>query len=128
MEMVTRAGITIALWTPKATPSITASLATSRTSGRKRSVKAFLCLFAGALSCVSSSASTLVVTSSADTGAGSLRATISAAASGDVIQFDPSLNGQTILVATQLSVPKTLSIEGPGADLLAISGGNTTRC
>ena len=56
-----------------------------------------------------------------------MRATITAAASGDEIQFDPSLNGQTILVATQLSVTKTLSIEGPGADLLAISGGNTTR-
>src|SRR5205085_3561192 len=63
----------------------------------------------------------------ADTGAGSLRATISAAAWGDVIQFDPSLNGQTILVATQLSVTKALSIDGPGADMLAISGGNTTR-
>ncbi|HZE57649.1 MAG TPA: choice-of-anchor Q domain-containing protein [Chthoniobacterales bacterium] len=90
-------------------------------------MKAFLCLLAGALSCVSSSASTLIVTSSADTGAGSLRATISAAVSGDVIQFDPSLNGQVILLASELSVTRELKIDGPGADQLAISGGNRIR-
>ncbi len=90
-------------------------------------MKVFLCLLAGALSCVSSSASTLIVTSSADTGAGSLRATISAAASGDVVQFDPSLNGQVILVASELSVTRELKIEGPGEDQLAISGGNRSR-
>src|SRR3954468_14133240 len=90
-------------------------------------MRAFLCLVAGALSCVSSSASTLIVTSSADSGAGSLRATISAAVSGDVIQFDPSLAGQAIVLASQLSVTKALTINGPGADQLAISGGNRVR-
>src|SRR6266550_4124996 len=126
--MVTRAGITIALWTPKATLSITASSATLRTSVRaRRRVKAFLCLLAGALSCVSSSASTLIITSALDNGPGSLRATIAAAASGDVIQFDPSLNGQVILLASQVNVSRQLAIEGPGADKIAISGGNRTR-
>ena len=90
-------------------------------------MKAFLSLLTGALSCVSSYAGTLVVTSSADTGPGSLRATISAAVSGDLIQFDPSLTGQTIVLATPLSVTKSLTINGPGADNLAISGGKRVR-
>src|SRR5436190_20479894 len=104
--------------------SITVSSATLRTSARaRRRVKAFLCLLAGALSCVSSSASTLIVTSALDNGPGSLRATIAAAASGDVIQFDASLNGQVILLTSELSVTRELKIDGPGADQLAISGG-----
>jgi len=51
-------------------------------------VKAFLCLLATALGSVSSFAGTLIVTNSADNGPGSLRATVAAAAPGDVIQFD----------------------------------------
>jgi predicted outer membrane repeat protein len=90
-------------------------------------VKAFLCLIAGALPCVSSFASTLLVTSPADNGPGSLRATIAAAAAGDVIQFDPSLNGQVILLATQINLSRELTIDGPGADKITISGGNRTR-
>src|SRR3954470_14056627 len=103
--------------------SITASSATSKTSVSKSRMKAFLCVLAGALSCVSSFASTLIVTSSADTGGGSLRETIAAAASDDVIQFDPSLNGQVILLASGLKVTRPLRIDGPGAEQLAISGG-----
>jgi predicted outer membrane repeat protein len=90
-------------------------------------MKAFLCLFAGALSCVSVSANTLTVTSPADNGAGSLRAMIAAAAAGDVIQFDASLNGQIILLATQINITRALRIDGPGADQIAVSGGNRTR-
>src|SRR3954466_4462193 len=90
-------------------------------------MRAFLCLLAGALSCVSSSANTFTVTSSADTGAGSLRASIAGAAARAGIQFDPSLNGQVILLATPLNVIRDLRIEGPGADQITISGGNRTR-
>jgi hypothetical protein len=90
-------------------------------------VRAFLCLLTGALSCVSSYGTTLVVTSALDNGPGSLRATVAAAASGDVIQFDPSLDGQVILLAGQINVTRELTIEGPGADKLTISGGNSTR-
>ncbi len=56
-----------------------------------------------------------------------MRAAIAAAASGDVIRFDPSLNGQDIVLASELSVTRELGIEGPGADKIAISGGNRTR-
>ena len=90
-------------------------------------MKTFLCLLAGALSCVSSSAVTLVVTSSADDGPGSLRERIGSATAGDVIQFDPSLHGQVVVVARPLNVTKALRIEGPGADKIAISGAGRTR-
>jgi hypothetical protein len=72
--------------------------------------------------------STLTVLTTLDSGAGSLRAVITAAKSGDAIVFAPSLDGQTItLTSDQLTINKTLDIEGPGASLLAISGSDTNR-
>src|ERR1700712_603539 len=71
---------------------------------------------------------TLIVTNTGDTGSGSLRAGITAAAPGDTITFDPSLNGQTIVLTSgQIAINKTLTINGPGATNLAISGNNTSR-
>jgi hypothetical protein len=72
--------------------------------------------------------STLTVLNNLDKGAGSLRDTITNAKSGDTIVFAPSLNGQTItLTSDQLTINKSLTIEGPGASLLAISGNDTNR-
>jgi hypothetical protein len=72
--------------------------------------------------------STLTVLNALDSGAGSLRDAISAAKSGDTIVFAPSLDGQTItLTSDQLTINKTLDIEGPGASLLTISGSDTNR-
>ena len=44
-------------------------------------------------------ATILVVTSTADSGPGSLRDTVAAASNGDTIQFDAALNGQAIYSA-----------------------------
>jgi hypothetical protein len=75
--------------------------------------------------------STLTVTSNLDTGVmgdGSLRGEIKAAASGDTIEFDPSLAGQAIaLTGGELAIAKSLDIEGLGADQLTISGNNASR-
>jgi hypothetical protein len=72
--------------------------------------------------------STLTVMNNLDSGPGSLRADIAAANSGDKIVFAPSLNGQTItLTSGQLVINKNLTIQGPGAGQLAISGGNHFR-
>ena len=72
--------------------------------------------------------STLTVTNNLDSGAGSLRADIAAANPGDTINFAPSLDGQTIKLASgQLVVNKSLTIQGPGAGQLAISGGGPLR-
>jgi hypothetical protein len=73
--------------------------------------------------------STLTVTSAADDGsAGTLRAEIAAANSGDAINFDPSLAGRTItLTGSELFIDKSLDIEGLGATQLAVSGGGSSR-
>ena len=72
--------------------------------------------------------STLTVTNNLDSGPGSLRADIAAAQSGDTIVFDPSLNGQTIaLTSGVLDINKNLTIQGPGAGQLAISGNHTSQ-
>src|SRR5262249_36266185 len=72
--------------------------------------------------------STITVLTNAASGPGSLRAAIADAQSGDQIVFDPSLYGQTItLTSGQLAVSKSLDIEGPGADQLAVSGNHQSR-
>ncbi len=57
---------------------------------------------------------TLTVTSTADSGPGSLRDAIAAAGDGGTIQFDPALNGQTIsLISGELVIDKSIAIRGP---------------
>jgi hypothetical protein len=69
--------------------------------------------------------STLTVTNKLDSGAGSLRADIAAAKSGDTIVFAPSLVGQTItLTSGELSITTGVTIQGPAADQLTVSGNN----
>ena len=72
--------------------------------------------------------SVLTVTSLADSGPGSLRDAIAQAGNLDTITFDPSLRGGTItLTSGELLLNKNLSIEGPGADSLTVSGGSASR-
>ena len=64
---------------------------------------------------------TLIVTSTADSGPGSLRQALADAHDGDTIHFDPALNGQTItLTSAELAVRANVTIDGPGPNLLAI--------
>jgi hypothetical protein len=78
-------------------------------------------LFAAIASVQGVQAAILIVTTTVDSGAGSLRDTIAAAVAGDTIQFDAALNGQTItLTSDQLLINKTLTIDGPGATQLTI--------
>jgi hypothetical protein len=87
-------------------------------------------LFAGAtLLCTSAaSAATITVINSFDSGPGSLRQALADANDGDTIDFDSSLNGQTITLASgQLVINKNLIITGPGANLLAINGNAASR-
>src|SRR5262245_35845429 len=72
--------------------------------------------------------STLTVLNNHDSGAGSLRDAIASAKSGDTIVFADGLHGQTIaLTSGELEIRKSLDIEGPGADKLAVSGNDTFR-
>src|SRR5438105_2623588 len=80
----------------------------------------FFALFYAAMA--NANAATVIVTNTNDSGPGSLRQAIADAQNGDTIQFDPALNGQAITLTTaQLVVSKNLTINGPGAQLLAVS-------
>jgi hypothetical protein len=71
---------------------------------------------------------TPVVTNNADTGPGSLRQGIADSCDGGTITFSSVFNNaQTITLASQLLIDKSLTITGPGADLLTISGNNAVR-
>jgi CSLREA domain-containing protein len=60
----------------------------------------------------------------------SLRGAISGAASGDTINFDEAVAfaiPTTILLSSELVINKNLTIDGPGADKLTVSGDATVR-
>lgn len=78
-----------------------------------------------ALGAVPCFANTVTVTNTNDSGAGSLRQAIADAASGDLIQF--SITGTITLSSTLTIEGKNLTISGPGALLLAISGNHSVQ-
>jgi hypothetical protein len=70
---------------------------------------------------VTAQSAVLTVTNTQDSGPGSLRDTIAVAQSGDTIQFDAALNGQTItLTSAELLINKNLTINGPSANQLTV--------
>jgi parallel beta-helix repeat protein/predicted outer membrane repeat protein len=76
------------------------------------------------------SAATLTVTSNADTntpGDGTLRTQINAAADGDTINFQTGLTGPINLTNGEIALNKNLTITGPGAAALTVSGTNNSR-
>ena len=71
-----------------------------------------------------------MVTTSHDSGQGSLRDTIASAAAGDTIQFDTSpghVTSPITLTSGLLDIAKNLDIEGPASGQLAISGNKNSR-
>ena len=74
-----------------------------------------------------SSAMGITVTSANDSGSGSFREAIQASAPNGTIDFSPSLNGSTILLSSSLTNARNVTINGPGATNLTISGNDVTR-
>src|SRR5262245_9562357 len=70
---------------------------------------------------------TLVVTSTADSGPGSLRDTIASAPADSVITFALPSPSVITLTTAELVIDKRLTIQGPGAKELAISGNDARR-
>jgi hypothetical protein len=70
-------------------------------------------------------ADSFVVTTLADSGNGSLRATIASANDGDVITF--AISGTITNLTGELLIGKNLDIVGPGPTNLAVSGNNASR-
>src|SRR5262249_28748648 len=74
--------------------------------------------------------STFTVTNLNDAGFGSLRNAIGGAnnlAGADVIVFQPGLTGTLTLTSGPLQVTDSVTITGPGAGALTISGNNVSR-
>ena len=72
--------------------------------------------------------SIFTVTTTADSGQGSLRSAIATATSGDTIQFSNNLAGKTITLKTgQLVLDKNLTIDGGSAPGLTVSGNQASR-
>jgi len=87
---------------------------------------AFLSLALGLMLGLGAHAATQTVTSTADSGTGSLRGTLATAAPGDTVVFDASLSGQTITLASSLTLAQNVTIDAsalPGG--LILSGNNT---
>ena len=86
------------------------------------------CLSALCLTALSTHAATITVMNTNNSAAGSLRQGLADAVDGDTINFDSSLNGQTItLTSGELLVDKNVIISGPGADMLAVDGNYNIR-
>ena len=81
------------------------------------------CLLGASLS--AGQAATLTVSSLADSGTGSLRAAVAAAAAGDTIQL--TATGTLTLITGEIAIAKSLNIVGPGSTSLTLSGNNTSR-
>ncbi len=71
--------------------------------------------------------STLTVTNLSDADPGSLRAAITQAAAGYTIAFADSLNGTITLTSGVLAITKDLTIVGPGASQITVSGSGNTE-
>jgi hypothetical protein len=73
---------------------------------------------------------TFTVSTTADSGPGSLRDAINqsnAAAGSNLIQFAPGVTGTITLTTGELLINNSVSILGPGAGVLSISGNNASR-
>jgi hypothetical protein len=70
---------------------------------------------------------TVTVTSTADSGPGTLRDAISSAGNNDVIDFALSYPATILLSSGELLVANNVTIAGPGAANLAISANNSSR-
>ena len=75
---------------------------------------------------VPSLATTWTVTSTGDSGTGTLRAALGSAANGDTINFSLTYPATITLTSGPLTIGTSLAISGPGAANLFISGNNAT--
>ncbi len=74
-----------------------------------------------------SQADTLTGPSLSDSGAGSLRDAIQSASPDDTIVFNSGLSGTILLTSGELFITNALTITGPGANTLAVSGNFSSR-
>jgi hypothetical protein len=71
--------------------------------------------------------STLTVTNLNDSGCGSLGYELGRAQDGDTVAFRSGLHGTLTLASGELQVSQSVTIQGPGAGLLSVSGNHASR-
>ena len=85
----------------------------------------------GAVEYQAAPTTSLVVTNTADTGAGSLRQAVITASSYDddafSITFAPQVSGTLTLTSGQIDITRSMTITRPGPDLLTLSGAGAHR-
>jgi hypothetical protein len=84
----------------------------------------FAALVAAALLAAAPAAAEVHVTSSADSGVGSLRAAIEGAPPGETVVIDPGVDPT---LSTEIKIDKSLTVRGQGAGATTIGGGGVTR-
>jgi hypothetical protein len=67
------------------------------------------------------------VTNLLDSGPGSLRRAIVDTPAGGTVDFQPGLSGTITLTGGELALTKDLTIAGPGANVITVSGNNASR-
>ena len=80
--------------------------------------------YADNLSLILSLPAAILVTNLNDSGVGSLRAAIAGALPSDTINFAANVTGTIILTSGELLVADSMTINGPGPNVLTISGNN----
>lgn len=85
----------------------------------------FAVVLTGLAIAVATNAATITVINTNNSGAGSLRDALAAATDGDLINFN--LTACPCVIGGNLTIADSITIEGPGANLLTISGGNVSR-
>jgi hypothetical protein len=68
-----------------------------------------------------------VVSSNADSGPGTLREILGNVCTGSTVTFAPGIGNTIVLTSGQIPVNKSITINGPGANNLAISGNHLSR-
>ncbi len=104
----------------------------SRSAGKSNAIGPVTVALAsvGAALAPAAEAATFTVTNTNDSGAGSLRQAIETAntdAAADTILFQSGLSGTITLTSGQLDISESVTITGPGAANLAVSGNNASR-
>lgn len=97
---------------------------------RRRKATGCVLVVALVLATVSAHAATFTVTTTNNSGTGSLRDAISAAnatGAADTIEFASGLAGTITLASALPALSSDVFIQGPGADVMIVSGGGTVR-
>ncbi|GAB5418290.1 MAG: hypothetical protein Crog4KO_16050 [Crocinitomicaceae bacterium] len=90
-------------------------------------MKNYLLLFVTVCLTTFTQAASILVTSAADSGAGSLREAVTTATAGDSILFDAAINGTPIVLASEITINSKLYLVGNDTTNTIISGGDVTR-